>query len=365
MWLELDDVEVAFGERVALAGLSFGLQEGEIGCLLGPSGCGKTTALRSIAGFERIDRGRITARDRVLAAPGVSVPPHERGIGIVFQDYALFPHLTVRGNVEFGLRGLPPHERRERSAMLLGMLGLGDRHDAWPSQLSGGQLQRVALARALAPRPETLLLDEPVSSLDPALRERVVGELRAMLRELETTALVVTHDQYEAFALADRVGVMSHGRLEQWSTPYDAYHRPATRFVAEFVGKASFLPARRTSSGELLTELGPVRDPRGGSAAECEVMLRPDDVVHDDASPLQARIVAREFRGAEFLYSLELASGRRVLSLVPSHHDHRVGEPIGIRLAADHVVTFEAGDGRVSRVGAASAPGTTEPPRGR
>ena len=361
MWLELTDVALAFGDRVALDGFSFGLQEGEIGCLLGPSGCGKTTALRCIAGFERIDRGRILARDRVLCTPAMSVPPHQRGIGIVFQDYALFPHLTVRGNVEFGLRGLPAQQQRDRSAMLLGMLGLGDRADAYPSQLSGGQQQRVALARALAPRPETLLLDEPVSSLDPALRERVIGELRTMLRELEATALVVTHDQQEAFALADRVGVMSHGRLEQWATAYDVYHRPATRFVAEFVGRASFLPAQPTASGVLATELGPVRDPRAGVVGDCLVLLRPDDVVHDDASPMQARIVGRDFRGAEFLYNLELASGRRVLSLVPSHHDHRIGESIGIRLAADHVVTFPADRGEFNRAGAASGAGTAEP----
>jgi iron(III) transport system ATP-binding protein len=209
--------------------------------------------------------------------------------------------------------------------------------------LSGGQQQRVAVARALAPRPANLLLDEPFSSLDVALRERLVGELRALLKSLGATALVVTHDQQDAFALADRVALMRDGRLEQWGTPYDLYHRPVSRFAAEFVGQASFLPACCGGSGELQTELGPLVEGHGSNAAcggEVDVLLRPDDVVHDDVAPLKARIVERVFRGAEFLYTLELPSGRRVLSLVPSHHDHRIGELIGVRLATDHVVTF-------------------------
>ncbi len=359
MWLELCDAARSFGERRALDGVSFGLGEGEIGCLLGPSGCGKTTALRCIAGFETLDAGTVLSRGRVLSGPGVQVPPHERGIGLVFQDLALFPHLTVRGNVEFGLRAMPAGQRRERANEMLALVGLGDYGAAWPAQLSGGQQQRVALARALAPRPTTVLLDEPFSSLDAALRERLVRELRTLLRVLGATALVVTHDQQDAFALADRVGLMRDGRLEQWGTPYDLYHRPRTRFAAEFVGDASFIPGTRLADGAVDTELGILR---GGSPADVgaknvDVLLRPDDVVHDDHAELRARIVDRVFRGADFLYALELPSGRRVLSLVPSHHDHAVGEPIGIRVATEHVVTFPAAGG-VTSAGATSAAGT-------
>jgi len=342
MWLELRDASRRFGDRVALDGVSFGLAEGEIGCLLGPSGCGKTTALRCIAGFESLDAGSVLSRGRRLAGAGVHVAPHERGIGLVFQDHALFPHLTARGNVEFGLQKLGRAERGARAGELLELVGLGDCMDSYPAQLSGGQQQRVALARALAPRPSTVLLDEPFSSLDVALRERLVAELRVLLKSLGATALVVTHDQQDAFALADHIGLMRAGRLEQWSTPYDLYHRPGSRFAAEFVGQASFLPACCNGSGLLQTELGPLRE--GHEATACggtvDVLLRPDDLVHDDAAPLRARIVERVFRGAEFLYTLELPSGRRVLSLVPSHHDHRIGEQIGVRLATDHVVTF-------------------------
>ena len=345
MWLELRDAVRRFGDRRALDGVSFVLEEGEVGCLLGPSGCGKTTALRCIAGLETLDAGVILSQGRMLAGPGVHVPPHERGIGLVFQDHALFPHLTARGNVEFGLQHLSRAERRSRAGQMLELVGLGDRSDSYPAQLSGGQQQRVAVARALAPRPATLLLDEPFSSLDVALRERLVGELRALLKSLGTTALAVTHDQQDAFALADKVGLMRDGRFEQWSTPYDLYHRPVSRFAAEFVGRASFLPACCEGTGQLQTELGTLRESRSDAACDgaVDVLLRPDDVVHDDDSPLKARIVERVFRGADFLYTLELASGRRVLSIVPSHHDHRVGEMIGLRLDTDHVVTFAPG----------------------
>jgi iron(III) transport system ATP-binding protein len=342
MWLELHDAVRHFGERRALDGVSFGLEEGEIGCLLGPSGCGKTTALRCIAGLETLDSGTILSQGRMLDGPGVHVPPHQRGIGLVFQDHALFPHLTARGNVEFGLHDLSRPQRRERAGRMLELVGLGDCAEAYPAQLSGGQQQRVAVARALAPGPATLLLDEPFSSLDVTLRERLVGELRVLLKSVGATALVVTHDQQDAFALADRVGLLRDGRLEQWGTPYDLYHRPVSRFAAEFVGQASFLPACCGGSGLLQTELGPLREGHESTACggEVDVLLRPDDVVHDDLAPLRARIVERVFRGAEFLYTLQLPSGRRVLSLVPSHHDHRVGELIGLRLATDHVVTF-------------------------
>jgi iron(III) transport system ATP-binding protein len=344
MRLELIDVERRYGERPAVRGISFALQAGEIGCLLGPSGCGKTTALRCIAGFEPLDGGSIVVHGRRVSGPGVQVPPHERGVGLVFQEHALFPHLTVAANVEFGLHRMPARSRAGRARETLQLVGLDGAGDAFPGELSGGQQQRVALARALAPRPDIVLLDEPFASLDVALRQRLVGDLRTLLKSLGTTALFVTHDQQDAFALADSVGLMRDGRLEQWATPYELYHEPVSRFAAEFVGQASFLPA--CCNGQLLlqTELGELREGHGSGIAceggQFEVLLRPDDVVHDDASPLRGRIVERVFRGADFLYTLELPSGRRVLSLVPSHHDHRVGEWIGVRLDTEHVVTF-------------------------
>lgn len=340
--LVLDRLHHAYGDQVVIDALSLTLREGEIGCLLGPSGCGKTTVLRLIAGFEKPAAGRIMLRDETVADGRRFVPPERRKIGMVFQDYALFPHLTVAENVAFGLRraGGRTHPR---VAELLALVGLVDLAQRYPHELSGGQQQRVALARALAPRPHLLLLDEPFSNLDTDLRERLSLEVRAILKESGTAAVLVTHDQHEAFAMADVVGVMRAGRIEQWDTPYNLYHRPATRFVADFVGQGVFLPARVLGAATVEVELGRLSCRLSSEAAgeeEVAILLRPDDIVHDDAAPLRAEVVAKAFRGAEFLYTLRLPSGAIVLALVPSHHDHALGEKIGIRLAADHVVAF-------------------------
>lgn len=343
MWLELESVVRQFPNKRAVDGLSFRLPQGSIGCLLGPSGCGKTTALRAIAGFEPVDAGVIRAHGRLLSQPGFSAPPEVRRIGMVFQDYALFPHLTVRDNVAFGLHRLAKSAREARALEMLDIVGLADYAQHFPHQLSGGQQQRVALARALAPQPEIVLLDEPFSSLDVDLRERLGAEVRAVLKKLNATALLVTHDQQEAFAVADIVGVMRDGRLEQWDSPYELYHRPATRFVADFIGQGVFIPGEVVGPGEVRTELGVVRAngaqlPPGRAV---DLLLRPDDVIHDDASSLRAEVCQRSFRGAEFLYTLKTPSGAQLLSLVPSHHDHKIGEHIGIRIEPDHVVAFE------------------------
>jgi iron(III) transport system ATP-binding protein len=343
MWLELENVVRRFGARSAVNGLSLRLQKGSIGCLLGPSGCGKTTALRCIAGFEPVDEGLIRAHGRELASRTFHAPPETRQIGMVFQDYALFPHLTVLGNVAFGLHRLERGRRRRRAEEVLETVGLTEYRDHYPHQLSGGQQQRVALARALAPEPQIVLLDEPFSSLDVELRERLSVEVRSVLKTLNTTALLVTHDQQEAFAVADVVGVMQNGRLEQWDTPYQLYHRPATRFVADFIGQGVFIPGEVVGAGSVRTELGVVRASANGqwkTGSQVDLLLRPDDVIHDDASPLRAEVCQRAFRGAEFLYTLKLPSGMQLLSLVPSHHDHAVGERIGIRIEPDHVVAF-------------------------
>lgn len=343
MWLEVSGIARRFAARAAVRDLSFHLERGSIGCLLGPSGCGKTTALRCIAGFEPVDEGTIHAQGRLLSGPGVSMPPDKRQIGMVFQDYALFPHLTVEQNIAFGLSRASRAEQQRRAAELLSLVGLADRCAHYPHQLSGGEQQRVALARALAPQPEIVLLDEPFSSLDVELRERLSLEVRAVLKQLGATALLVTHDQQEAFAVADVVGVMRDGRLEQWATPYELYHRPSTRFVADFIGQGVFIRGDVLASGGVRTVLGVV--PLNGHAwragQQVDLLLRPDDVIHDDASELKAQICARTFRGAEFMYTLKTDGGTTLLSLVPSHHDHAVGEHIGIRIEPDHVVAFE------------------------
>jgi iron(III) transport system ATP-binding protein len=355
--LEVEGLSVAFqtdsGRLQVLDRLAFSLAGGEIGCLLGSSGCGKTTALRAVAGFVRPDAGSIRIAGVEVSSPRGVRPPERRNVGVVFQDYALFPHLTVAGNVAFGLRRSSPPARRERVAQMLDLVGLGATHDRFPHELSGGQQQRVALARALAPSPALLLLDEPFSNLDPDLRENLALELRGILKHCGTTTLMVTHDQYEAFALADTVGVMEDGRIAQWDEAYRLYHHPASRSVADFVGMGVFLRGwlvEAASGPSVEVELGSLPIPNAddrtearahaGPGGELLVLLRPDDVVHDDASPIQATVQRKAFRGAQFLYTLQLPSGQRLLALVPSHHDHHIGEAIGIRFAADHIVTF-------------------------
>ena len=348
--LELRGVHKSFGAHRAADDLSFSLARGSIGCLLGPSGCGKTTALRCIAGFEAIEQGEILINARVVSTSGMLVPPEHRRIGMVFQDYALFPHLSVAANIAFGLHQSPKTERLSRVAELADAVGLGGLGHKFPHELSGGQQQRVALARALAPRPDLLLLDEPFSNLDVGLRERLSLEVREIIKASGATAVLVTHDQQEAFSMADEIGVMQEGRIAQWDSAYNLYHKPVNRFVADFVGQGVFLPASVLNSHQVEIELGVLNGdiPLGcregcavcGRGCNAEVLLRPDDVVHDDASATQAEVVHKAFRGAEILYTLKLESGRKVLAMVPSHHNHALGERIGIRLDVDHVVAF-------------------------
>jgi iron(III) transport system ATP-binding protein len=285
----------------------------------------------------------------VVSSAKVHVAPEARRIGMVFQDYALFPHLSVQDNVSFGLNKLPRVERETRVREVLSLVGLSTSAQRYPHELSGGQQQRVALARALAPKPQLLLLDEPFSNLDVELRERLALEVRSILKEAQTTALFVTHDQMEAFAIGDVIGVMSEGRLHQWDDAYTLYHRPATRFVAEFIGHGVFTHAtlsERNKHVVVHTPMGDLVDvaecplPSTFALGECDVLLRADDIVHDDDAPVKAEIIRKSFRGSEFLYTLRLKTGETVLAHVPSHHDHSVGEWIGIRAEVDHVVTF-------------------------
>ena len=334
----------AYGAKQVIRGVSFALAPGSIGCLLGPSGCGKTTVLRCLAGFEPVLDGEIDFSGTIVSRPGLQVPPERRGVGMVFQDYALFPHLDIERNIAFGLARLPGGAARARVKAMLDLVGLGAQAGDYPHELSGGQQQRVALARALAPEPGLLLLDEPFSNLDVDLRERLSLEVRAILKGTGTTAILVTHDQQEAFSLADEIGILRDGVIEQWDSAYNLYHRPRTRFVADFIGQGVFLRGTAKDRGVFETELGdlPGESQVLASGTAVDVLLRPDDIVHDDASPWAAEVMTKAFRGAEFLYTLTLASGTRVMSLVPSHHNHAIGERIGIRLAIDHVVAFPA-----------------------
>jgi iron(III) transport system ATP-binding protein len=326
----------------AVDGLTLSVTEGEIVALLGPSGCGKTTALRLIIGFEVPDGGRVEIAGRVVADDTRFVPPEVRGIGMVFQDYALFPHLTVQENIAFGMKGLPRDERRRRARRALQMTEMDELGERYPHELSGGQQQRVALARALAPGYQVVLLDEPLSNLDADLRAQLRGQVRRLLKDTRRTAILVTHDQEDAFLVADRVGVLNRGRLEQVGTPEQIYRSPATRFVADFVGAADFIPGTVQRDG-VHTILGVFPNPNGlpvGTAVD--VMIRPDDVtvVPDPEGP--AIVTDRLFLGADKVFTLRFASGLQIRSNQHSTPAIPVGTRVSVNASPGHVVAFES-----------------------
>ena len=341
--LELNGVCVRYGSTVAVDAVSLSLEEGAIGCLVGPSGCGKTSLLRAIAGFEPIDNGSIRLAGGIASTPCWELAPQRRSVGMLFQDFALFPHRTVGGNIAFGLRGWSRAERDQRVEALLELVGLAGLSTRYPHEISGGQQQRVALARAIAPHPQILLLDEPFSSQDIERRAQLAQEVRHILRRENVTALLVTHDQHEAFAMADWIGVMDQGQLHQWDTPYRIYHRPADLVVADFIGQGTLIRGHVRADGGVDTGLGPIHGelPAGFEAGNpVYLLVRPDDIVHNHASTLTATVTHRTFRGADFLYTLTLDDGEAVLCLSPSHHDHPIGERIGIRPELEHLVVF-------------------------
>lgn len=344
MILELENISKTFRNLKVIHDFSLHLKKGAIGCLLGPSGCGKTTVLRTIAGFELPDTGRVKMNGKTVSSVSVHCLPEKRKIGMVFQDYALFPHLTVFDNISFGIKKMKSSDKKKRVSELLHLVGLDNVAKQFPHELSGGQQQRVALARALAPSPDLLLLDEPFSNLDVTLRERLSAEVRDIIKESKTSALIVTHNQQEAFAMADVIGVMHQGRLKQWDTSYTLYHRPASPEVADFIGEGVMLPGQVTGESEVKTGLGRLNGnlviPDGGFGG-AEVLIRPEEIVYDKSSPLKACVMKKQFRGATTLYKLRLPSQDHVLALLPSHPNHDIGQQIGINTQVQDIILFQ------------------------
>jgi iron(III) transport system ATP-binding protein len=343
--LEIEKIHCGYGETTVVSDLSMTIHAGMLSCLLGPSGCGKTTVLRAIAGFESINSGIIRLAGNTVSQPGLTVPPEKRSLGMVFQDYALFPHLSVEENIVFGLRKTSRKERRYTVDRLLELVGMKDHGNRYPHELSGGQQQRVSLARALAPEPKLLLLDEPFSNLDVELRQRLVEDVRDILQSQGAAALFVTHDQHEAFVMGERIGVMNDGHIVQWDTPFNLYHEPSNKFVADFIGEGRFLNGRMVTPESVETALGLITGNRAYSwpiGCKVDVLLRPDDVAISESNGIECEIVQRAFRGAETLYRLRLDSGDDVLSLMPSHNDFTVGNRVRAIVNADHLVLFQS-----------------------
>lgn len=349
--LELEHIYVDLDGTRIINDVSFSLKAGDIGCLLGPSGCGKTTLLRTIGGFQAPVQGKLNIAGNTVASPTHQASPEQRRVGMVFQDLALFPHMTVRKNVAFGIGGQSRKQVKARVDELLDLVGMQRFANSYPHQLSGGQQQRVALIRAMAPRPPVLLLDEPFSSQDTERRVQLASEVREILKRDGITAVLVTHDQFEAFAIADHIGVMANGRLRQWDDAYNLYHTPADRFVADFIGEGVFLCGNTLEDNVIQTELGIIHGELSDvvpSGTLIELLVRPDDIIHDDNSPNKATVIARDFRGADHLYTLRMPGNTRLLCLAPSHHNHPVGEQFGIRLQLDHLVIFDREDDEMS-----------------
>ena len=299
--LTIDSLTLGYGGEAVVTDASFTLATGQIGSLLGPSGCGKSTLLRAIAGFERPLGGTVSMNGAPLSTPEAVVESELRQIGMVFQDVALFPHLDVGRNIAFGLQGVTKAEQRRRVDELLALFGLAGYGARMPHSLSGGEQQRVALARAMAPKPELLLMDEAFSSLDAELRLSIVPEVRRILKHENMSAILVTHDHNEAFAMADRVGVMDAGRIHQWDEPYELYHLPNSKFVAQFVGEGRLIGATALDGTRLRSALGIHSVHQGHDIAPgstVEILVRPDDIVHDHASALMGEIVEISFRGS-------------------------------------------------------------------
>ena len=353
--LELDGVSKRYGPETAVDELLLSVYEGELLTLLGPSGCGKTTTLRMMAGLERPDGGAIRLVGDVVADESEFVEPERRDVGLVFQEFALFPHLTVAENVAFGLTDATDEERGDRVTELLDLVDLAGHRDDRPDELSGGQQQRVALARSLAPEPDILLLDEPFSNLDVRLRVEMREEVRSILKEAGVTAVSVTHDQEEALSISDRVAVMNDGRVEQVGKPEEVFEHPESRFVASFLGQAGFLSARYDRNA-IETPIGTFAPQRLNGLSEeyagthLDVLVRPDDLQAAvvEADEADGRIIHRQYTGPSFVYRVELDNG----DVVHCQHNHvkelDIGKPVRVELDAEHTLAWYPPDGDAS-----------------
>lgn len=345
-YLRIQNLCCNYGENMVLRGFDLELNPGEIGSILGPSGCGKTSVLRAISGFLAPVSGEIHLDGRLLSGTDTMIPSEQRNLGMVYQDYALFPHLNVLQNICFGIYKKPKSEQQTIAETLLDLIQLNGYENRMPAELSGGQQQRVALARSLATDPGIILLDEPFSGLDAELRRELSLAVKDILKKRGTTALLVTHDQEEAFAMADRIGVVSDGQIKQWGTAYELYHQPTNRFVADFVGRGSFLPGVRIDQNAVETEIGLLQSSsqsnHDDAGEKVDLLVRPDDLTIDEQGNIRGMVTKKLFVGRNSIYQLELASGSKLEAMLPSHSDFQIGDELSLSIDTPHLISFPA-----------------------
>ena len=342
--LELNNISLKLDSEEIISNLNLQVVENEIVSIVGASASGKSSLLRTIAGFENIYSGRILINQKIVNSSTDSIPPEKRNVGIIFQDLALFPHLTVMENIKFGLSGISKNIQTERCNNLLNILNIEDIEDKFPHQISGGQQQRVAIARAIAPKPDILLLDEPFSALDEELKDQLIKDVKSLLKKEEITAIIITHNIKEALEISDKIGFLSERKIIQYDTPYDIYHKPNTKEIANFLGQNRYINGKIVDTNHVKTQLGSfsIKDSISFKKDEIvDVMIRPDDIIHDDNSKITAKVVSKIFHGSDFLYELELPSKENILCYTPSHHDHSINELIGIKALLDHIILFK------------------------
>lgn len=342
MKLEIEDVSLSIEGNLILDNLSLNIDEHEIISLIGPSASGKSSLLRIIAGFENISSGKVKLNGLIVDDRSTIVQPQNRNIGIIFQDLALFPHLSCKDNIIFGITNYSEDHKRQRLDRLCNLLDITSIKDKFPHEISGGQQQRIAIARALAPGPEILLLDEPFSALDEELKETLIHDVKNLLKEEKITTIVITHNIKEAFQLSDKIAFLDNKKIIQFDTAYNLYHKPYTKEIANFCGIGSFIKGTVIDNNHVSTILG---DLFGDTSkykvgSNVSVMIRPDDIIHDDNSSQSAKVLEKIFFGSDFLYKLELSEGEKIFCYTPSHHNHAINEVIGIKPVIDHLILF-------------------------
>ena len=343
MKLQIENVSLSIEGDSILENLNLNVDEHEILSIIGPSASGKSSLLRMIAGFENINSGKIKLNNSIVDDMVTKVEPQKRNIGIIFQDLALFPHLNCKDNILFGISKNCIDQKLNRLDRLASLLGISQILESFPHEISGGQQQRVAIARALAPKPEILLLDEPFSALDEELKETLILDVKQLLKEEKITTIVITHNIKEAFQLSDKIAFLDNKKIMQCDTAYNLYHKPLTKEIAQFCGIGSFINGSVVDMNHVSTNLGNLfgNTSKFAPGSKVIVMIRPDDIIHDDDSTQSAKVIEKIFHGSDFLYKLELTKDEAVFCYTSSHHNHAINEVIGIKPKIDHLIIFD------------------------